>query len=236
MRSPLVACLSESFPSCRLHCFRIYGTEGRAAIESREFDEFVEYIGTAPNDDAPFFVFDTQDNLCPDITVDGVELEPNPVHSDVMKKVAKLHEELARFPETSPEAAPVPLDLHIQADRAKNIRIGLTDSKAYWTEYDEKMKHLTASEQPLYANYSFEDVKPCSSEALPDELRQALSSLASSSAASIALFNTRRFLRGSEPTAGTLPHAYLKHLASICTHRVVCNGEVQQTQACLGTD
>ncbi len=142
--------------------------------------------------------------------MEGVELEPNNVHSDVMKKTAKLHEELARFPPG--QAGPLPNDLAIQADRATNIHVGLTESKAYWTAYDERMKQLVASEQPVYADYSFVALESCTSDPLPDELKEALSSLASSSAASIALLTTRRLLGASEPTEGTLQHAYMKYL------------------------
>lgn len=97
-----------------------------------------ENDGFAPYDDGlPLF----SSGLCPGLDVRGVVLHPNDDHTEVMVKVAKVVEILHNFGSDTLPSEPMQLQ-RVQLMRAQKVAV-----KAYFEEYDKRMKELALATQ-----------------------------------------------------------------------------------------
>ena len=202
----------------RLHSFRIFADQRNlAAIESREFDEFSEYTGTAPGVDTPLYVFKEEHGHRPpsNLNVTGVELVYNPAEDDVIKKTDRLNRILTSLG-NAPDLAAVPEEGYIHATRAAAVRDGLSESKRYWEIYHQRMKAMEGADAAR-SNFSLERL-PCNPDAqLSDQAQSALQSLENVYQAKINCGRVLGSLHGATAVKGTVAAAYtaLKEAADI---------------------
>jgi hypothetical protein len=108
-------------------------------VQSREFDEFDNYVGSSPDDlDDGLHVF-SGSGVCPDITVHGVPLQYNECHDEVMVKTAHLGRILNNFGQDLPAGVVIPDAQHLQALTAQSFRDAKAQFSPYWSAYDARM-------------------------------------------------------------------------------------------------
>jgi hypothetical protein len=193
----------------RLHSFRIFADQaGLAAIESREFDEFRDYIGSAPGVDAPLYVFkEEHGHRCPsNLNVTGVELVYNPAEADVVKKTDRLNRILTSFG-NAPDLAAIPEEGYIHATRAAAVRDGLSESKTYWEDYHQRMTALEGADADR-SSFTLERLPSNPGAELPDQALSALQSLDNVYQAKINCGRILGSLDGATPAKGTIEAAF----------------------------
>jgi hypothetical protein len=114
-------------------------------IASKEHDGFASY-----DDGLPLF----RSGMCGDLDVRGVVLHPNDDHSEVMVKVAKVVEILGNFGSDTLPSEPM------QLRRVVLMREQRTAVKAYFDEYDKRMKELVTTGEERRCLFSFDRLPP----------------------------------------------------------------------------
>lgn len=138
-------------------------------VQSREFDEFDRYDGSSPHDvDDGLKIFQGS-GLCPDITVEGVPLQYNESHSEVMVKIKQVQQLLDNFGEKLPEGVEMEPSQRLQALRALSFQEAKEVFTPYWHSYDQQMQTLADARPAVTAEFEF--------RALPVQQSSELSAL-----------------------------------------------------------